>query len=391
MTSIREIEAKDVLEENPVSVNVGQTLSKVRARMEDKDLRTIPVVDGKKFVGMLGYRELMEKVRSDPSSTKVESLVHQPPEIGENHNLVKLSDIRINSGRKKFALLDKHDRLQGIIGERDMVFPAKDAEELKNVNVEDLMTNDLITVREDESHETARKKMREKNISRLPVLDDAGELVGIITSNDLLRAMVPREQMADGDYKHHKESLSDIPVSELLQDDVAYESLVLEDASTTIPEAIDTLSRKNQRELVVTANDQPIGILTLKDVLDHIADHEEVENLRVELTGPEVPEEKEVILNKVETAVRGSLGRILRRPEELKIHVKKYEKDGTRHKYSLNFKLSSTLGVTTVKTHDWDLLNAVDEGLDELETVVKKEQEKRRDERRDEERKGKYS
>ncbi len=391
MGSIHELMATDIVEETPVSVNVGQTLSKVRTKMEDNNLRAMPVVDGAQFVGMLGYRELMEHARNDPSTTKVESIIHQPPEITENHNLVTLADLRINSGRKKFALVDGRGTLIGAIGESELVYPARDTDELQGLTVNDLMTEDVITVQADQSHETARKIMQDNNISRLPVLDGNDEIVGIITSNDLLRAMVPREQMDKGDYKGHKDSFSDIPVHELMQDEGEYDALIIEDGSTPITEAIDRLSRNMKLELVVAADDHPVGILTLKDIVDHIASYEETDSLRVDLTGPDVPEEKAVIMNKVETALQGGLGRVLKRPDELRIHVKKYEQEGKRHKYSLNLKLSSAQGLTTVKAHDWDLLNAVDEGLNNLEDVVKQEQEKTRDQHRKAERDEKYS
>lgn len=390
MASIRDITAKDVMDPEPVTVNIGQTLSKVRSRMEKHNLRAIPVVDGHKFVGMLGYRELVEKVRSDPSSTKVESLVHTPPEIVEEHNLVELADTRINSGRKLFALVGDQDRLVGAIGEPEMVYAAKDADELQTVPVRDLMTPDVITVEEDESHETARSIMMDNNISRLAVVDVNGNLTAVITSNDIMRAMIPREQMTDGDYKHHKESLSDIPVTEIMQIKEEFNATIIEDDGAPLPEAIGKMQQDDKQEVIVTENDVPVGILTLKDIIDYMAGHEAVESLRVQITGAEVSEEQSAIMDKVETALQGGLGRVLVRPDELVVHVKKYEKEGSRHKYSLNFKLSSELGLTTVKEHGWDLLNVVDEGLDELETVVKKEKEKTRDEYRDRERKGKY-
>ncbi|MFB6265633.1 MAG: CBS domain-containing protein, partial [Candidatus Nanohaloarchaea archaeon] len=79
MASVREITAEEVLEEDPVTVNAGQSLSKARSLMEEHTLRALPVVDGEKFVGMLSYRDVMEKLRSDPATTKVESQVHDPP------------------------------------------------------------------------------------------------------------------------------------------------------------------------------------------------------------------------------------------------------------------------------------------------------------------------
>ncbi len=390
MGSIRDITAKDIIDEDPVTANIGQTLSKVRTKMEDNNLRTIPIVDGAKFVGMLSYQDMMEKVRSDPSITKVKPLVHQPPEVQENKNLVELANLRINSGRKKFALVGEHDRLVGVIGEQEMADAAKETDELQPVDVEDLMTPNVITIDEDKSHETARELMMDNNISRLPVLNN-DDLSGVITSNDLLRAMIPREQMQKGDYKAHKDSLSDIPVREVMKKTESFDATIIDDHDATVTSAIDAMQQNNKREVVVINDNTPSGILTLRDVVDFVARHEAVEGIQVQLSGVDVDEEKAAITDKVETQLRGGLGRLLDRPEELRIHVKQYEKDGKRHKYSLRFKLVSAQGVTTVNTHGWDLLNAVDEGLDELETVIKKQKEKKRDQTRDQERDEKYS
>ncbi|MFB6265894.1 MAG: CBS domain-containing protein [Candidatus Nanohaloarchaea archaeon] len=402
MVSVQDITAEDVADDNPVTVNVGQTLSKVRHVMEENRLRTVSVVDGKKFEGMLSYRDVMEKLRSDPSTTKVDDLVHRPPTLEGGESLVELASLRIDSGRKGFALLNG-GKLEGVVGEREMVTGAKNAEEFDGVSVSDVMVRDLLTVESGERFETARKKMRDNNVSRLVVVDGDGNLEGVITSLDTLRAMVPRDEMSggtgqkskgfprgSGDRKGEKESMSDIPVRELMQAADEIDAEIIQGGGS-LKDAVETVERSGATELVVVEDREPVGLVTLKDVIDFVASHEQVEALRVELAGPEVPEEKAAIHSKIENKVRGSLGRILRNPEELRVHMKKYEKDGKRHKYSLNFKLFSELGTVTVNTHGWDLLDAVDDGLEKLEKVVKKEREKKRDESREARRKGKYS
>lgn len=391
MSSIQDITAADVADADPVTANVGQTLSKVRNKMEDHNLRTIPVVDGAVFEGMLGYRQVMEKLRADPSTTKIDPLLHQSPEITEDQNVVELSRLRIDSGRKKFALTDQQGRLEGVIGEEELVQGARDADELQGRSIDEIMTADVITTENDASHETARKLLMDNNISRLPVINDAGELVGVITSNDLFRGMVPREQMSKGDYKSTKDNLSDIPVSEVMRLEDEYNRTIIDDEQLSLREAIDRMQENGKLELIIVSDDRPTGIVTMKDFVDFFAGHEVVNQLQVALTGADVPEEKAAIHDKVETAINGGLGRVLENPDELRIHVKKYEQDGKRHKYSLNFRLASGKGVTTVKAHGWNLLDVVDEGLDELETVIKKEQEKRRDREREQEREEKYS
>jgi acetoin utilization protein AcuB len=50
------------------------------------------------------------------------------------------------------------------------------------------MTQDPVTVRDDVGIEDALKLMRDRNVRRLPVLDEDGDLVGIVSDKDLLYA-----------------------------------------------------------------------------------------------------------------------------------------------------------------------------------------------------------
>ena len=53
--------------------------------------------------------------------------------------------------------------------------------------VKELMTNDVICVREDEDVEDAASKMSRAQVRRLPVIDDQERLCGIVSVGDLSR------------------------------------------------------------------------------------------------------------------------------------------------------------------------------------------------------------
>ncbi|MDY6769612.1 MAG: HPF/RaiA family ribosome-associated protein, partial [Candidatus Nanohaloarchaea archaeon] len=196
--------------------------------------------------------------------------------------------------------------------------------------------------------------------------------------------------VAAGDVTGEKKSLSNIPVSELMQPTEEIDAEIVE-PGTGLVDAIGIIEDNDVLEVVAVDDGEPVGIVTVKDVVDVAASHEAVDSLLVQLTGPEVPAEKQAIHDKIETQLRGGLGRVLERPDELTVHMKKYEKDGTQHKYTLNFRLTSEHGTVRVNAHGWELLDAVDEGLDKLETVIKKKREKAKDRARKRRREDKYS
>ncbi len=61
---------------------------------------------------------------------------------------------------------------------------------LAQLTVEKIMTTDVATVTEDQSVGVAAQKMLEQKISGLPVLDNKGKLVGIITESDIFKMVV---------------------------------------------------------------------------------------------------------------------------------------------------------------------------------------------------------
>jgi CBS domain-containing protein len=56
--------------------------------------------------------------------------------------------------------------------------------------VAEVMSRDPITCRPDDTLEAVATSMHEHDVDRLPVIDDGGRVVGIITRGDLVRAMV---------------------------------------------------------------------------------------------------------------------------------------------------------------------------------------------------------
>ncbi len=63
---------------------------------------------------------------------------------------------------------------------------------LANLKVSEIMTRHPVTIRQDASVGDAAQIMLEKKFSGLPVLNEAGQLIGIITESDIFR-LVARE------------------------------------------------------------------------------------------------------------------------------------------------------------------------------------------------------
>jgi CBS domain-containing protein len=77
---------------------------------------------------------------------------------------------------------------KGIITERDIVYKilAKEIDPYK-CKTQDIMSKPLRVVKPDTTIEDAAKAMRENKVKRLPVVNDANELIGILSEGDIMK------------------------------------------------------------------------------------------------------------------------------------------------------------------------------------------------------------
>src|SRR6476660_5679389 len=84
----------------------------------------------------------------------------------------------------------------GIVTERDIVRLTGSSDMyLDNVPVGELMSSPLITRNLNNSIKDAIEIMQQKDIRRLPVVDNKGKMVGIITHKDVFRAMLKNQTL----------------------------------------------------------------------------------------------------------------------------------------------------------------------------------------------------
>jgi len=113
---------------------------------------------------------------------KVREFMVQPvitvgPEESLERVWKKLMDLDVSG----FPVLE-NGRLVGVITKEDVV---KNLEHMKSLRVRDVMSRNVVTVREEDTLFRALGLMMEKDIGRLPVVDQEGKLVGIVTMKDV--------------------------------------------------------------------------------------------------------------------------------------------------------------------------------------------------------------
>ncbi len=122
----------------PYTVEEGESLSAAMRLLKDKQIRRLPVLRKGKLVGIVTDRDL--KAASPSEATSLD--------IWELHFL------------------------------------------LEKLKVKDVMSKELITIGPKDTIEESAMIMMQKKIGGLPVVDESGALIGILTEDDVFRALV---------------------------------------------------------------------------------------------------------------------------------------------------------------------------------------------------------
>ncbi|NVL90676.1 MAG: CBS domain-containing protein [Desulfobacterales bacterium] len=120
--------------------------------------------------------------------------------VDEDTSMMKASIIMKEKKIRSLSVVDKKGELVGIVSDRDLkdAAPSKattlDVYELNyllsSIKIKDLMTTNVVYVRPDETVEFAAILMLENKISALPVINEKGVLIGIITQTDIFKLLI---------------------------------------------------------------------------------------------------------------------------------------------------------------------------------------------------------
>jgi CBS domain-containing protein len=92
-------------------------------------------------------------------------------------------------------------KVVGMVTDRDICMAgAMRDRSLSHISVEEIMNKTVYAAEADEDIEQALQTMREHKIRRLPVLDPAGELEGIVSMNDIVLKAKSNGKKAPIDY-----------------------------------------------------------------------------------------------------------------------------------------------------------------------------------------------
>jgi signal-transduction protein with cAMP-binding, CBS, and nucleotidyltransferase domain len=131
---------------------------------------------------------------------------------------------------------------------------------LMTKSIGEIMTEKLETLSSSATAQDAAKKMRDKNVSSLVVIDSNHKATGIVTERSLVR----------------KICINDSKSSSILIQDIMSSPLITIDSNSPVEAAADVMMQNGVRHLLVVDNNdinRPLGIITSTDFATYLKEN----------------------------------------------------------------------------------------------------------------------
>lgn len=217
----RQLLVRDIMVQPPVSVPLDASVSSLVRILLREEFNALPVIDD----------------------------AGRPVGIITQGDLIKRADMPLRLG-----LLGELER-----GELDSFLAEAEA-----LTAADVMTSPVVTVRDDQPVTDVVALMNKRNLKRLPVVDETGTLVGVVTRLDIFKAVVGRRSDEPEQARPDYVQWQGVPcVGDVMERETGTVS-----PDTSIDEVLRNLSARNvQRMAVVDEDGRLLGLVTDRNII----------------------------------------------------------------------------------------------------------------------------
>ena len=258
------MQIKNLMSEDLITVDKDQNLSDALKLFRKHNVSRLPVVNHKELVGIISERDIATKLGSSKSESMPASRFHISSvmvkdviTVPETMQLGEVAKIMLDNGIGSVPVM-KDDEMVGIVSKADFVTLAVGIA-FDKITVKEIMTKDVVAVAPTDRLVHARRQMMDANVGRLPVIDD-DELVGMITSKDLMRAFIDfRKNVPE---KYQKTQIKEVFVEDIMSSNPSYVSKEM-----SISEVSNIMMETGYNGLPVVEEGKVVGIITQTDIL----------------------------------------------------------------------------------------------------------------------------
>lgn len=293
--------AKDLLVTGAIiTCDPSSTLSQALAKLNSSHDAVFVVDKKNELLGVISPYYVMYQTKYPPT-TKVRNCLFRPPKLKYETPIWEIARHMVESKVYFLPVFGDDGAWAGIVSVRRMMQAITEYPDLERELEARKRQRRLITVSADETIDDARALLRNGGVSRLPVVDASGKLVGILTRFDLRTAFAaPLSSPNLFSRQGERRKRFSEPIRNYFKRQVVTVS-----QKTSLSTMIDTmLTQRIGSIVIINQRWQPVGILSYRDILEAMAGQHREKAQPVVLTTPEGFENKIEALDFLERFVR---------------------------------------------------------------------------------------
>ena len=121
---------RDVMTPNPACVSAKDSIRDVAKIMAREDTGVVPVVDGKKVIGMITDRDIVVRLVAegkDPANAKVnEAMTKNVRSVKEDSTINEALQVMSNAQIRRVPVVNTNNEIVGIVSMKDIATDSKD-------------------------------------------------------------------------------------------------------------------------------------------------------------------------------------------------------------------------------------------------------------------------
>ena len=174
--------------------------------MNENKIGGVPVVDDGEIVGIITKTDFIKTCQGVPYNntpvkewmkTKLMTISPEDRMVHARRMIIdeEIGRLPVMSDGELEGIISAKDIAKSMISFRKVVPDKYQSARIRNLIVEDIMTQNVRTIPENDTLEDASTLMIKENFSGIPVMDSTNNITGIITKTDLMNFIVDLEEV----------------------------------------------------------------------------------------------------------------------------------------------------------------------------------------------------
>ena len=222
------------------TIDSESTIANALSVMKDSKYQDLPVVDNGAYVGVVTYSSILRK-KSVSLDAKVKNLIRSIQTATVDLEITKIAEMFISNNCRQIPVLNGK-KIIGVVMRNKIIDIVRDIKALKEIKVWEIMTNPVEAVKVHDLMDDALDMMIREDIRTLPVVDETDRVIGVVGMKEIIENNWKKDNKTISDLA--KSSRSQITVESIATTSaktIEWDSDVAEAVSIMVENGFSTL------------------------------------------------------------------------------------------------------------------------------------------------------